>query len=34
LPMSGHPFAFWMVLGFAVVVSILVVLIFWRRDWL
>jgi magnesium transporter len=34
LPLSGHPSAFWAVLGFAVVVSLLVVVIFWRRDWL
>jgi len=34
LPLSGHPSAFWGVLGFAVVVSLLVVVIFWRRDWL
>jgi magnesium transporter len=34
LPLSGHPFAFWLVLSFSVVVSLLVVAIFWRRDWL
>jgi len=34
LPLAAHPSAFWLVLSFAVVVSLLVVMIFWRRDWL
>ncbi|MCJ7513600.1 MAG: magnesium transporter CorA family protein [Anaerolineales bacterium] len=34
LPLGEHPFAFLMVLGFSFVVALLVVLIFWRRDWL
>ncbi len=34
LPLSDHPLAFWILLGVSVVVSLTVVLVFWRRDWL
>jgi len=33
LPLSGHPFAFAIVMGFSLLISIIVAIIFWRRDW-
>jgi magnesium transporter len=34
LPLQDHPAAFWFILGGSVVVAVIVVFIFWRRDWL
>jgi magnesium transporter len=33
LPLEGHPSAFLIVLGVSLLVSLAVVLIFWRKDW-
>ena len=34
LPLQGHPAAFWIILGGSMLVAVIVVIIFWRRDWL
>jgi magnesium transporter len=34
LPLQDHPAAFWIILGSSFVVAAIVVIIFWRRDWL
>jgi Mg2+ and Co2+ transporter CorA len=34
LPLQGHPLAFWYVMGTAIIVSIGVVIVFIRKDWL
>ena len=34
LPLQGHPLAFWSVMGTAIIVSIGVVIVFIRKDWL
>lgn len=34
LPLQDHPAAFWLILGASFVVASVVVVIFWRRDWL
>jgi magnesium transporter len=34
LPLQDHPAAFWLILGASFVVASIVVVIFWRRDWL
>jgi magnesium transporter len=34
LPLQDHPAAFWIILGSSMVVAVVVVFIFWRRDWL
>jgi magnesium transporter len=34
LPLQDHPAAFWIILGGSMVVAVIVVVIFWRRDWL
>jgi len=34
LPLQGHPLAFWYVMGAAAIVSVGVVIVFIRKDWL
>jgi magnesium transporter len=34
LPLQDHPAAFWIILGASFVVAAMVVIVFWRRDWL
>jgi magnesium transporter len=34
LPLQDHPAAFWLILGASMIVAVIVVVIFWRRDWL
>jgi magnesium transporter len=34
LPLGSHPHAFWFVLAGSVVISIVVVIVFIRKDWL
>ncbi|HLF28596.1 MAG TPA: magnesium transporter CorA family protein [Anaerolineae bacterium] len=33
LPFGAHALAFWLVLGVSAVIALLVVVIFWRKDW-
>jgi magnesium transporter len=33
LPMQGHPLAFLMTIGLALSIAVVVVLVFWRKDW-
>ena len=34
LPLQDHPAAFWLILGASFIVALVVVVVFWRRDWL
>jgi magnesium transporter len=34
LPLQGHPAAFLIVLGTSLLAAVVVVIVFWRRDWL
>ena len=34
LPLEGQPWAFLVILGLSLLVSLAVVIVFWRRDWL
>ena len=34
LPLGAHPHAFWIVLGASMVVALMVVVVFYRKDWL
>jgi magnesium transporter len=34
LPLQDHPEAFWIILGLSMVAAFIVVVLFWRRDWL